>query len=259
MEGLAFKAVGVGSVGTFCAVGLFISADGDPLFLQIKEAGKSALEYLGPKFSGHPGRRVVEGQHIMQASSDIFLGWSQDDASGRHFYVRELKNRRLGAISELIEENALVNYAHLCGRTLARAHARSADPAVLAGYMGKSSAFDDALASFAMAYADRTQRDYDQLTIIQTWHGQDAGRLIKRINKASIPRSTHHKSVRRKSIGPGLPEISPSLSQLIRHLAAVLRELQHHLFVQPDVHCREIILVAGVVKLIGKLFTRGKA
>ena len=67
---------------------------------------------------GHPGRRVVEGQHIMQASSDIFLGWSQDEASGRHFYVRELKNRRLGAISELIEENALVNYAHLCGRYL---------------------------------------------------------------------------------------------------------------------------------------------
>ena len=163
MKDIAFKAVGVGSVGTFCAIGLFTSGDGAPLFLQIKEAGKSVLECLGPKFNGHPGRRVVEGQHIMQAASDIFLGWSQDEASGRHFYVRELKNRRLGSISELIEEDALVNYAHLCGRTLARAHARSADPAVLAGYMGKSDAFDDALASFAMAYADRTQRDYDQL------------------------------------------------------------------------------------------------
>ena len=163
MRDLAFKAVGVGSVGTFCAIGLFMSADGDPLFLQVKEAGRSVLECLGPKYNGHPGRRVVEGQRMMQASSDIFLGWSQDAASGRHFYVRELKNRRLGAISELIEENALVNYAHLCGRTLARAHARSADPAVLAGYMGKSGVFDDALASFAMAYADRTQRDYDQL------------------------------------------------------------------------------------------------
>jgi uncharacterized protein (DUF2252 family) len=163
MKDIAFKAVGVGSVGTFCAIGLFTSGDGAPLFLQIKEAGKSVLECLGPKFNGHPGRRVVEGQHIMQAASDIFLGWSQDEASGRHFYVRELKNRRLGSISELIEEDALVNYAHLCGRTLARAHARSADPAVLAGYMGKSDAFDDALASFAMAYAGRTQRDYDQL------------------------------------------------------------------------------------------------
>jgi uncharacterized protein (DUF2252 family) len=163
MKDIAFKAVGVGSVGTFCAIGLFMSSDGDPLFLQIKEAGKSVLECLGTKFSGHPGRRVVEGQHVMQASSDIFLGWSQDADSGRHFYVRELKNRRLGAISELIEENALVNYAHLCGRTLARAHARSADPALLAGYMGKSGAFDDALASFAMAYTDRTRQDYEQL------------------------------------------------------------------------------------------------
>ena len=89
----------------------------------------------------------------MQAASDIFLGWTQDEASARHFYVRQLKNRRLGSIGELVEENAAVNYAHLCGRTLARAHARSADPAVLAGYMGKSGAFDDALASFPMAYA----------------------------------------------------------------------------------------------------------
>ena len=163
LKDIAFKAVGVGSVGTFCAIGLFTSGEGAPLFLQVKEAGKSVLECLGPKFNGHPGRRVVEGQHIMQAASDIFLGWTQDEASGRHFCVRQLKNRRLGSISELVEENALINYARLCGRTLARAHARSGDPAVLAGYMGKSGAFDDALASFAMAYADRTQKDYNQL------------------------------------------------------------------------------------------------
>jgi uncharacterized protein (DUF2252 family) len=163
LSDIAFKAVGVGSVGTFCAIGLFTSGDGTPLFLQVKEAGKSALECLGSKFDGHPGRRVVEGQHIMQAASDVFLGWTQDETSGRHFYVRQLKNRRLGSISELVEENALVNYARLCGRTLARAHARSADPAVLAGYMGKNDAFDDALASLAMAYAVRTQKDYDQL------------------------------------------------------------------------------------------------
>ena len=163
LNDIAFKAVGVGSVGTFCAIGLFTSGGGAPLFLQVKEAGKSVLECLGPKFNGHPGRRVVEGQHIMQAASDVFLGWTQDEASPRHFYVRQLKNRRLGSIGELVEENAVANYAHLCGRTLARAHARSADPAVLAGYMGKSGAFDDALASFAMAYATRTQSDYDQL------------------------------------------------------------------------------------------------
>ena len=163
MKDVAFKAVGIGSVGTFCAIGLFMSHDGAHLFLQIKEARKSVLECLGPKFAGHPGRRVVEGQRTMQAASDIFLGWSQDDASGRQFYVRELKNRQLGSISEVIKAGAFVNYAQLCGRTLARAHARSADPAVLSGYMGKSAVFDDAVASFAMAYAERTQRDYDQL------------------------------------------------------------------------------------------------
>src|SRR6516225_1757509 len=168
MKDVAFKAVGIGSVGTFCAIGLFMSPDGAHLFLQIKEARKSVLECLGPKFAGHPGRRVVEGQRTMQAASDIFLGWSQDDASGRQFYVRELKNRRLGSISEVIRAGALVNYAQLCGRTLARAHARSADPAVIAGYMGKSGLFDDALASFAMAYAERTQQDYDQLVKSKT-------------------------------------------------------------------------------------------
>ena len=163
LKDTAFKAVGVGSVGTFCAVGLFMSGDGAPLFLQIKEAGKSVLECLGPKYKGHPGQRVVEGQRTMQAASDVFLGWTEDKASGRYFYVRQLKNRRLGSVSEVVEQRALLHYAHLCGRTLARAHARSADPAVLAGYMGKSSVFDDAVASFAMAYAERTNSDFDQL------------------------------------------------------------------------------------------------
>ena len=167
LKDMAFKAVGVGSVGTFCGIGLFMSHDGAPLFLQIKEAGQSVLECLGPKFAGHPGRRVVEGQRTMQAASDIFLGWTEDKASGRHFYVRELKNRRLGSIGELVEENALVHYAQLCGRTLARAHARSADPAILAGYMGKRGVFDDALASFAMAYAARKQSDYDRLAALK--------------------------------------------------------------------------------------------
>ncbi len=163
LEDIAVKVVGVGSVGTFCAVGLFISGDGAPLFLQIKEAGKSVLERLGPKFKGHPGQRVVEGQRVMQAASDIFLGWTEDEAAKRHFYVRHLKNRRLGSVSELVEERALLAYARLCGRTLARAHARSADPAILAGYLGKNDVMDDALASFAMAYADRTKKDYARL------------------------------------------------------------------------------------------------
>lgn len=163
LKDVAFKVVGVGSVGTFCAVALYTCGNGTPLFLQIKEASHSVLERLGPKFRGHQGQRVVEGQRVMQAASDIFLGWTEDAASHRQFYVRQLKNRRLGSIAELVEEGALASYGRLCGRTLARAHARSGDPAVLAGYMGKRGVFDDALASFAMAYATRTQHDYEQL------------------------------------------------------------------------------------------------
>jgi len=163
LKDVAFKVVGVGSVGTFCAIALYMCGDGTPLFLQIKEASQSVLERLAPKFKGNQGQRVVEGQHVMQAATDIFLGWTEDTASHRQFYVRQLKNRRLGSIGALVEEQALASYGRLCGRTLARAHARSADPAVLAGYMGKRDVLDDALASFAMAYAERTRDDYEQL------------------------------------------------------------------------------------------------
>jgi uncharacterized protein (DUF2252 family) len=158
----AFKVVGVGSVGTYCAIGLYVTEDGDPLYLQLKEARASALERLGrPNWSGMQGARVVAGQRVLQGASDLFLGWTHDAASGRHFYVRHLKNRRLGSITELLEEEALPQYAKLCGHTLARAHARSADPAVLSGYMGKSGAFDDAIASFAMLYADQNRADFE--------------------------------------------------------------------------------------------------
>ncbi len=163
---LAFKVVGVGSVGTFCAVGLFVTLDGEPMFLQVKEAQASVLERIGKRMAkiGHQGKRVIEGQRIMQAASDIFLGWTEDEKTGRFFYVRHLKNRHLGSIGEVIEGNALSVYATLCGRTLARAHARSGDPAALAGYMGRSEALDDALASFALAYAEQTKRDHARLT-----------------------------------------------------------------------------------------------
>jgi uncharacterized protein (DUF2252 family) len=178
LKDVAFKVVGVGSVGTFCAIGLFMSGDDAPLFLQIKEAGRSVLERLGPHFKGHPGQRVVEGQRMMQAASDVFLGWTEDRTPHRYFYVRQLKNRHLGSVGELVEERALIHYARLCGRTLARAHARSAEPAVIAGYMGKGEAMDDALASFAMAYANRTKRDYDRLM-------QAKGKLLKAAGNAS--------------------------------------------------------------------------
>lgn len=162
---LVFKAVGVGSVGTFCCVALLMTGDNEPLFLQVKQAQRSVLERLGGEitYDGHQGRRVVEGQQMMQAASDIFLGYTQDDRSGRQFYVRTLKNHRLGGISEIGEVQALSDYARLCGRTLARAHARSGDPAVIAGYMGKSEVMDDAIASFAMAYAGQTIVDHAAL------------------------------------------------------------------------------------------------
>jgi len=105
---------------------------------------------------------------MMQAASDIFLGDTEDEATGRQFYVRTLKNRRLGGISEIDEEGALSSYAQLCGKTLARAHARSGDPAAIAGYMGKSEVFDDAIASFAMLYAGQTVRDHAALVAART-------------------------------------------------------------------------------------------
>jgi uncharacterized protein (DUF2252 family) len=165
LSDIAFKVVGVGSVGTFCAIGLFMTADGEPLFLQVKQALASVLEKIAapPPDLIHQGRRVAEGQRMMQAASDIFLGITEDPKTNRHFYVRQLKNRHLGSIGEVIEGRALDAYASLCGRTLARAHARSGDPALLAGYMGKSEVLDDALASFAMAYAAQTKHDHAQL------------------------------------------------------------------------------------------------
>jgi uncharacterized protein (DUF2252 family) len=159
----AVKVVGVGSVGTYCAIGLYMTEDGDHLFLQIKQAMASVLERLhGQAWVGPQGARVVSGQRIMQAAADPFLGYATDPSSGRQFYVRHLKNRRLGLIGELLETHALAQYAELCGVTLARAHGRSADPATLWGYMGKSDAFDDAIASFATLYAAQNKKDFDR-------------------------------------------------------------------------------------------------
>ena len=165
MKDIAFKAVGVGSVGTFCCIGLLMTGDNEPMFLQIKQAQNSVLERLGGKlrYKGNQGCRVVEGQRMMQAASDIFLGYARDDASGRDFYVRTLKNRRLGGISEISAGEDLSDYARLCGHTLARAHARSGDAATMTGYMGKTAILDKAIASFAMAYADQTAIDHAAL------------------------------------------------------------------------------------------------
>jgi uncharacterized protein (DUF2252 family) len=160
LRDVAFKAVGVGSVGTFCAIGLFATADRDTLLLQLKQAGRSVLApYAGDSAYAQQGQRVVVGQRMLQAATDVFLGWAED-AGGRQFYVRQLKDSRLARVGLRIEEAALPFYARLCGRTLARAHARAGDAARIAGYLGEGDAFDEALAGFALAYAVQTEADH---------------------------------------------------------------------------------------------------
>lgn len=157
----AFKAVGVGSVGTNCAVGLYISAEDEPLFLQIKEARRSVLERAGAgSWPGAQSHRVIRGQKMLQGAPDMFLGATGEKTDGREFYLRHLRKRRLGSIDEAFEKHAFPEYAALCACALARAHARTGDPAMIAGYMGRSVAFDDAIASFGMLYAEQTRRDH---------------------------------------------------------------------------------------------------
>ncbi len=157
---LAIKVVGVGSVGTLCAVGLFMAADDDPLFLQVKEARASVLEpYAGKSVHPNHGQRVIAGQRLMQSASDIFLGWTTGK-NGKHYYVRQLRDMKISAIVEGWDVNMLRAYSRMCALALARAHARSGDAAMISGYMGSSEAFDDAVCEFAVEYADQTQRDY---------------------------------------------------------------------------------------------------
>ena len=166
---LARKVVGVGSVGTRAWIALLVGRDrDDPLFLQIKEAQTSVLEpYLGRSAFANSGRRVVEGQRLMQASSDILLGWLRNPASvdgGPHdYYVRQLWDWKVSADPETLAAGGFRIYASICGWTLARAHARSGDRIALAAYLGKGDAFDGALADFATAYADLNERDYERL------------------------------------------------------------------------------------------------
>ncbi len=166
---LARKVVGVGSVGTRCWIMLLLGRDNsDPLFLQIKETGPSALEsVLGRSQYRNHGQRVVEGQRLMQAASDIFLGWihvkAGIDGQPRDFYVRQLWDWKTSVDLDAIQPQGLEIYAGLCGSTLARAHARSGDRIAIASYLGKNDVFDRAVADFAVAYADQNERDYDAL------------------------------------------------------------------------------------------------
>jgi len=160
---VAIKVVGVGSVGTFCAIMLLMASERDPLFLQVKEGRPSVLEaYAGKSAYSNHGQRIVHGCRMMQSASDMFLGWTEGDL-GRQFYVRQLKDMKIKPLVEVFTPSAMLQYAGLCGWTLARAHARSGEPAKISGYLGKSDAFDEAIADFAVAYADQSERDHEIL------------------------------------------------------------------------------------------------
>ena len=166
---MARKVVGVGSVGTRCWIVLMLGRDAsDPLFLQVKEAERSVLEdFAGASEYANHGQRVVAGQRLMQAASDIFLGWqrNQVDPDGRphDFYVRQLRDGKFSADIETMTPAGMRAYAELCGWTLARAHARSGDRIAIAAYLGQSAVFDQAIAEFAAAYADQNERDHQAL------------------------------------------------------------------------------------------------
>lgn len=157
---VAFKVVGVGSVGTACFVSLWMADTDDPLFLQIKEARPSVLEGLTTKERyHHNGERVVVGQRIMQSASDIFLGWVTG-AAGKNYYVRQLRDQKAAADVPTMTSRMLAGYARLCGKTLARAHAKSGEAAKISGYLGSSAKFDGVIADYAVAYADQVEKDF---------------------------------------------------------------------------------------------------
>lgn len=156
----AVKVVGVGSVGTRCYLSLLLADENDPLFLQFKEARRSVLESPNGKSRyAHQGFRVVEGLRVMQAASDIFLGWAS--TRGHDYYVRQFRDMKVSADIDTFKPRTLLGYADMCGWALARAHAKSGDAAMIAGYLGSTDQFDDALALYSEAYADQAERDYE--------------------------------------------------------------------------------------------------
>ncbi len=158
----AIKVVGIGSVGTACWVFLFMAGEGDPLFLQVKEARASVLErFAGASVFPNHGQRVVNGYRLMQPASDLFLGWSRGPK--RHYFVRQLRDIKISIRVETFGVPEMSLYATWCGRALALSHARSGSSAALSGYMGKSDAFDRAIAAFAVAYADQNEKDHAAL------------------------------------------------------------------------------------------------
>jgi uncharacterized protein (DUF2252 family) len=163
---MARKVVGVGSVGTRSFIVLLQGRDqNDPLFLQVKEATTSVLEDHLPKSRyKQPGERVVQGQRLMQAASDIYLGWTKGGQADRHLYWRQLRDMKGSADVESLSPAALQFYAGRCAWTLARAHARSGDPIAIAAYVGDDDAFDRSVTDFSERYADQNDRDFEAFT-----------------------------------------------------------------------------------------------
>jgi len=163
---MARKVVGVGSVGTRAFIVLLQGRDQqDPLFLQVKEASASVLEdHLPKSVFEEPGERVVQGQRMMQAASDIFLGWTKGVEANRHLYWRQLRDMKASVVVETMGPPQLTFYARVCGWTLARAHARSGDPVAISAYLGKKDRFDQSITDFSKRYADQNDRDYQAFT-----------------------------------------------------------------------------------------------
>ncbi len=159
---VALKVVGIGSVGTRCYVALLLNEKEEPLFIQIKEARSSILEpYTGKSAYEHHGQRVVEGQRLVQTASDIFLGWGTGP-KGRHFYFRQLKDKKIAPEIGLFDVELLSAYARLCGRVLARAHAKTGNAQIISSYIGSNNQFSEAITTFAMAYAEQVNSDFEQ-------------------------------------------------------------------------------------------------
>jgi uncharacterized protein (DUF2252 family) len=157
---IARKVVGIGSVGTRCDVALLMAGEKDPLFLQFKQASESVLApYAGKSRYSNQGERVVTGQRMLQSASDVFLGWARDD-DGCDYYFRQLRDMRMKIDVGHMTHEDWFEYVEICGWALARAHARTGDPAKIAGYLGKNDTFDRAIGAFALAYADQTERDH---------------------------------------------------------------------------------------------------
>jgi hypothetical protein len=163
----AIKVVGIGSVGRRCWIVLLMSATNDPLFLQFKEATQSVLEpYAGKSIYSHHGQRVIAGQRLMQPSSDIFLGWVTVPLQGkkeRHYYARQLRDAKIKPLIETFDADVLGLYGKMCGITLARAHAKQLRHYMISGYLGTCDQFEEAMADFAVSYADQVEHDFAAL------------------------------------------------------------------------------------------------